>query len=140
MKKYKSIYSAALLLLLIFTSLGTVLAQELPPALPSSFYGTVMVNGQYAPAGAIVSAWINNEKVASTAVEHFEDEDAYVYALKIPSDGSIEEEASIEFRYNNQYPAAETGSWQMGTNEKLNLTFTFSVDDPYQIFLPLILH
>ncbi|MDF1521023.1 MAG: hypothetical protein RQ728_06165 [Brevefilum sp.] len=143
MKKYKTIYSAALLLLLIFASLGIVraqeLPQELPPARPSSFYGTVMVNGQYAPAGANVSAWIDGEKVASTAVEYFEDEDAYVYTLKISSDGSIEEGAMIEFRYNNQYLAAETGSWHEGTNEPLDLTFTFS-EENFEIFLPLVVH
>lgn len=143
MQKYKSIYSAALLLLLIFTSLGMVraqdLPQELPPALPSSFYGEVVVNGQYAPAGAVVSAWIEGEKVASTTVVYFEDDDAYVYALKISSDGSIEEGASIEFRYQDKYPAAETGSWHAGTNELLDLTFTFS-EEIFEIFLPLVVH
>jgi len=143
MKKYKSIYSAALLLLLIFASLGMVraqeLPQELPPALPSCFYGTVTVNGQYAPVGAVVSAWIDGEKAASTMVEYFEDQDAYVYAMKISSDGSIEDGASIEFRYQDKYPAAETGSWHEGTNVELDLTFTFT-EEKFEIFLPLIVH
>jgi len=143
MKKYKSIYSAALLLLLIFASLGMVraqeLPQELPPALPSCFYGTVTVNGQYAPVGAVVSAWIDGEKAASTMVEYFEDQDAYVYAMKISSDGSIEDGASIEFRYQDKYAAAETGSWHEGTNVELDLTFTFT-EEKFEIFLPLIVH
>jgi hypothetical protein len=128
---------------LIFASLGMVraqeLPQELPPALPSSFYGEVFVNGQYAPAGAVVSEWIDGEKVASTTVEYFEDEDAYVYAMKISSDGLIEDGASIEFRYQDKYPAAETGSWHLGTNTELDLTFTFS-EENFEIFLPLVVH
>ena len=143
MKKYKSIYSAALLLLLLIASLGMVraqeLPQELPPALPSCFYGTVTVNGQYAPVGAVVSAWIDGEKAASTMVEYFEDQDAYVYAMKISSDGSIEDGARIEFRYQDKYPAAETGSWHEGTNVELDLTFTFT-EEKFEIFLPLVVH
>ena len=142
MKKYKTIYSAALLLLLIFNSLGIAraqeLPQELPPALPSSFYGKVQVNGQNAPAGEIVSAWINGVEVASTAVEYFEG--SAVYALKVSSEDPIEDGAIIEFRYKNKYIADVYGEWHSGTNTELDLAFTMTVSDPYQIFLPLVVH
>jgi len=141
-KKIQSILILALLVILFFPNQGVVQAEDppLPPSMPSSFYGTVTVNGSPAAVGSEISAWINGEEVAWTVVEDFEG--AHVYALKILSDGSFVEGEAIEFRLNDQYiaeKAAEDWLWIPGTNEEVNLTFTFTPEDPHQIFLPLIL-
>ena len=140
-KKVHSIVNIVLFILLFFASQGVVKAQEeLPPAMPSCFYGTVTVNGAPAAVGSEISAWINGEKIAWTEVEYFSEDETYVYALKITSDGSFEEGAAVEFRLNDEYIADEkTAVWREGTNVNLDLTFIFSPNDPHQIFLPMIL-
>ena len=140
-KKIQIILILALLVILFFPNQGIVQAEDppLPPSMPSSFYGTVTVNGSPAAVGSEISAWINGEKIAWTEVEKNPEDGTNVYALKVFSDKTIDDEAEIQFKFNGQHIANEIGNWEEGANVNLDLTFTFTPEDPHQIFLPLIL-
>lgn len=110
------------------------------PPLPSSFYGTVTINGSNAPPGTEVSAWINGVKYAYTSVVEYNG--SAVYSLDVPGDdtstpvieGGIPGD-TIEFRIGAM-TAQETGIWQSGTNVQVNLSTTTHL---WMIFLPMIL-
>ena len=112
-----------LTLLLLMANVSTVLA--LPP-LPASFYGTVQINGANAPAGAIVSAWINGVQVAQTPVALYNNQT--VFSLDVPGDDpatpSLIEGGNpgdtVVFRINN-WTASPTGVWNSGVNTAINL-------------------
>ncbi len=123
--KTKNIFSALFLALtLLLYNFSSALA--LPPQ-PSSFWGTVKIDGAYAPAGSIVSARINGVQYASTTVV-ISAGVAY-YAVSVPGDdtatpGTIEGGApgdTVVF-YVGSYIAGQTGSWTSGTNVRLDLT------------------
>ena len=119
----------ALLIVLgvLLFNVATVLA--FPPT-PSSFVGTVKIDGINAPLTAVVSAWINGVKYAYTTVALFEGETWY--SLDVPGDDAstpaIEggtEGQTIVFRVDypdNALVADQTGTWHSGTNPTLNLT------------------
>jgi len=52
--------------LAFFVCFGQVIAA--PPELPTAYYGKLEVNGELAPVGTVVSAWIDNEKYAEFVV------------------------------------------------------------------------
>lgn len=109
------------------------------PPLPSSFYGTVTINGNNAPVGTVVSAWINGVQYAFSQTILYGTQS--VYSLDVPGDdpatpaieGGVEGDA-IEFRIGGQ-PAQEVGYWHSGTNLPLNLSL---LSDVQMIFLPMI--
>jgi hypothetical protein len=67
-----------------------------PPILPSSIYGTVLVNGAYVSDGTTISAWIGSSKYAEVGTFTFEAKS--VYAIEIPADnsGTTEKECGAE--------------------------------------------
>ncbi len=109
------------------------------PPLPSSFYGTVTINGSNAPVGIVVSAWINGVQYAYAQPKPYDLHT--VYSLDVPGDdpttpaieGGVPGDA-IEFRIGGQ-PAQEVGDWQSGKNVNLNLTL---LSDIQMVFLPMI--
>ena len=108
------------------------------PPLPSSFWGTVTVNGASVPADVPISAWINGVQYAVTNTLIVGGDS--VYSLSIPGDdptttGIIEggtEGQTIIFKID-QFSASQTGTWHVASNTRLDLTAT-----GYWIFLPLI--
>jgi VCBS repeat-containing protein len=97
------------------------------PPLPSSFYGTVKVNGANAPVGVIISARINSVEYAHTTVMLYLSET--VYGLDVPGDdpatpGVIEggQMGNTVVFYIDGMLASPTGTWNRGSNVSLNLT------------------
>jgi hypothetical protein len=111
-------------------------AAETPPLLPSSYWGTVKLNGENIEAGEIITAWMDGRQVASAEVTIFNEES--VYSIKVPWDLEMVEETVLFFL--DDFQSNETGTWVSGTNTELNLTFTSSGDQDHQVFLPLILN
>lgn len=108
-------------------SFNTFPALAVPP-LPSSFYGTVKVNGSNISVGTIVSAWINGVQYAYTGSLLYQGDS--VYALDVPGDDpattAVEGGAfgdTIVFQVNGR-PAQQTGVWQSGTNVMIDLTIS----------------
>ena len=101
-------------------------ALALPP-LPSTFSGTVLLDGVGAPAGTLISAWINGVKYAELAVTIYLG--TTYYGIDVPGDdpatgGIIEggtQGQTIIFHVGSLV-AAQTGIWQSGNPQTLNLT------------------
>jgi hypothetical protein len=109
---------------LLFASVSPALAM---PPLPSSFYGTVKVNGVNATAGTQVSAKINGTQYAYTIVQLYQGD--MVYSLDVPGDdpattGVIEGGVAGDtvVLWVDGTPANETTPWQSGKNVVRNLT------------------
>lgn len=111
------------------------------PTLPSSFYGTVKVNGINVPAGTTVIAKINGTQYAATTVFSYEADTVFI--LDVPGDqsdtpgieGGIEGDTILFFI--DAIQADQTGTWHSGTNVGLNLTGTGSLT--FHIYLPMIM-
>jgi hypothetical protein len=124
----------------LLLSVSQALAE--PPPLPSSFYGTVKVDGKNLPAGTIISAWIDGVSFGVPAVVQTYQGDT-VYSLDVPGDekdttlieGGVAGDV-IQFRIGDQL-AAQHGAWQSGTNAPLDLSYSTANDQQY-LFLPLI--
>ena len=82
--KFQKRLITTILLLVLF--MGTYSMVEAVPPLPSSFHGTVKVNGAYVPAGTVISAWIDDVQYAQTTTELYLGES--VYAIDVPGDDS----------------------------------------------------
>lgn len=104
------------------------------PPLPSSFYGSVKVNGMDVPEGTEITAWINGIQFGTTHA--FLYGSTIVYSLSIPGDdpttpakeGGIEGE-TITFKIDH-VTASQAGTWQQGSNSLLDLTasgFTLAI-------------
>jgi hypothetical protein len=96
------------------------------PSLPSSFYGTVLVNGADVPEGTLVEALINGNAVVSASVKLYEGHS--VFSMNVPGDDSDTESIDggkegdvIAFRVGGQM-ADQTGVWHSGTNVSLDLS------------------
>ena len=115
----------AVALALLTASVPPVLAF---PPLPSSFYGTVKVDGTNVPLGTMVSAWINGVQYASASVSLYAGDT--VHSLIVPGDdpdvpgkdGGVPGE-TIVFYIGNQR-ADQTAIWQSGRNLRLDLSYT----------------
>jgi hypothetical protein len=95
------------------------------PPLPSSFHGTVKVNGENVPDGTLIQAMIHGQVYAEKQTYIFKGDS--VYALVIPGDeaGSVVVEGesdgdTITFKIGARL-ADQTGLWKSGTNIALNL-------------------
>ena len=96
------------------------------PSMPSSFYGTVTLNGENVPAGTTIQAVINGQVVATRQSQVHEG--VSVYTIDIPSDdpGSTRMTGgrpgdTITFSVNG-LEANETTTWRSGTNNEHHLT------------------
>jgi len=110
---------------MVLLALSPTVAEAVPP-IPSSFYGTVKLNGSNVPNGTKVSAWIGGVKYAETETETWQGDS--VYSIDVPGDdpdtpgkdGGVEGE-TIVFKIAS-YTADQTGTWHSGTSLPLNLT------------------
>ena len=112
-------------LLCIVVLMAAIPALAMPP-LPSSFYGTVKINGANAPDGTVIQAVIGGQVFA--AVTTRTSQDSSVYSMDIPGDDASTPTLeggrpgdTIVFRIGEGV-AAQTGTWQSGTNVQLDLT------------------
>ena len=110
------------LLLILCTSAYPVCAEEVPP-LPHAFYGTVKdINGNGAPVGAVVQAFVGGIERGSITVT-----DAGKYGSENPGgakllvQGDIEDGSEITF-YIKGVPAKETATFESGEVTLLDLT------------------
>ena len=132
--KTRRIFTAVFLsICMVFTNVMTVYAM---PPMPSSFWGSVYVNGVTPPAGTVVSAWINGVQYAyATGTLN---SGVMYYGLNVPGDDPETEEVieggiqgnTIIFKIGDLV-ADQTGVWRTGTNANINLTAT-------QLFQPVI--
>lgn len=106
MKKTFQIVVIAFLALLL-------VAAELPPQLPSSFYGTV--TGY--PANTRINVWRDGVKVASTLAFDYPGYGT-VYAVDVP--GLITDEGKA-LTFKTAGVVIGRGVWHSGTNVELNL-------------------
>lgn len=135
------VFGILVVALLSLFDLGSGLAA--PPPMPSSFYGTVKVDGSNVPLNMKVSAWIDGIKYAEMTVIMYNADT--VYSLDIP--GDIAETPEIEggkpgdvifFHIGNQ-TADQTAIWQSGTNTELNLSAE-TPEGGFINYLPIIIH
>jgi len=96
------------------------------PPLPSSFYGTVKVNGDNVPDGTLVRALIDGQVYAQGHTQTYRGDSGY--SLDVPGDDTDtaareggREGDIIQFEIGGVL-ADQTGTWHSGTNVKLNLT------------------
>jgi hypothetical protein len=97
-----------------------------PPGIPSSFYGSVMLNGKDAPTTANVSAWIGDRQVAQQPIKL--DHGRAYYAVNVPADNPATPVVeggkpgdTIAFRVDHA-KATQQGTWQSGSNVQLDLS------------------
>jgi hypothetical protein len=111
-------------------------ALALPP-LPSSFWGTVTINGAPAPEGTLVQATIGGTVYAETHTTVYNG--AAVFGLNVPGDdpstpaieGGVEGSA-VSFRVA-RVKVLQAGTWSSGTNVEQNL-----VGALHTVYLPFI--
>lgn len=96
------------------------------PSLPSSFYGTVKVNGANIPDGTLVQALINRKVIIENQTQTHQDDS--FYSLDIPADDPDtlvvdggKDGDSITFIIGG-IVADQTGTWKSGTIISMNLS------------------
>ena len=125
MRKSSTLLPFLLCISLLLTCFGRVKAAT---PLPSSFYGTVKVNGENVPEGTIIRAIINGQVVATTQAILYQGET--FYDIEVPADDpsttAIEggqESDVIRFMLAG-FLVRETATWQSGTDTEFNLSLT----------------
>ena len=124
------------IIVLVTVLLGLPLAgaaQAVPPPLPSSFYGTVEIEGASVPTGTIISARIDGVQYAQTTTSDYAGDS--IYSIDVPGDDpgtpGIEggtEGYTITFRIGD-LDADQHGIWHGGTNVRLDVT-VININDP----------
>lgn len=140
MRHFSKLLIISLCLILLLMCYNEVAAV---PPLPSSFYGTVTVNGANLPEGTLVQAKIDKKIVGYTqTILH---EGKSVYAIDVPGDDSSTSQVEggvrgdvIQFIVGG-LTANETGTWNSGTFVEFNLTVTSksTVEPPQPTRTPL---
>ena len=123
----KLIRITTVVLMIITLLLANVSPALALPPLPSTFSGTVLVNGVGSPAGTLISAWINGVKYAEVPVTIYLG--VTYYGIDVPGDdpatsGTIEggiEGQTIVFHIG-ALVAQQTGIFHSGDPQNLNLT------------------
>jgi hypothetical protein len=142
-KKRNWLIAFSIVFFLFVTMASPVFAE--PPPLPSSFYGTVKVNGSNVAVDMKISAWINGVQYAETTVLMYSGDTAY--RLDVP--GDINDTTEIEggqpgdtiiFNIGNQM-ADQNGTWKTGTNVNLDLSHNIAPnpEEKYEIFIPYLI-
>ncbi len=97
----------------------------LPPSLPSSYWGAVIVDGLPASDGTLVAALIGGDRVAEQPIVR--STSAALYTLNVPADdpstATVEggtAGASVTFALNGAL-TPQSASWMTGTNTRLDL-------------------
>ena len=104
--------------------------QAFPP-LPSSFYGTVKLNGVKVADGTLVEAVVNGKVFAQSYTQMYEGDS--VYTISVPGDDpstttvdGAKEGDTISFKIGG-IEAQQTGTWHGATNVKLDLSAVTAV-------------
>jgi hypothetical protein len=127
----KHISSNAILIpiVLLLTLFNTTPVMAIPP-LPSSFYGTVKVNGANVADGTVIQALIGDQVYAEAYTQTYQGDS--VYSLDVQGDNTDtaavdggREGDTVKFKIGGVL-AKQTGTWHSGTNAKLNLTTSSS--------------
>jgi hypothetical protein len=142
MKKFRFLIPMILLIAMVLFCFQPVLAV---PPIPSSFWGTIKVDGASVPVGTVVSAMINGVIYATYTINpaSIVDGETY-YSLDVPGEdtdtagiqGGVEGDTILFFIGSVQ--ATQTGVWHSGTFVNLNLTGYTEGPSTTIIFLPLI--
>ena len=133
----KAVWTGLMALLLLLFVGGP--AWAVPP-LPSSFYGSVTLDGEDASPGVVVSARIDGVKYAEIQVVSYEGHSAY--AINVPGDDgeSIGVEGGVEgdivVFYVADHRAVETAVWHSATNVEHDVSASLSAPD--RIYLTVI--
>lgn len=126
--------------------LGAGPVHAIPP-MPCTFWGTVTIDGEEAPAGTGVSVWSGGTKWAERVVMAVDTETGtqLLYSVDVPGDDPETEPVdgppaggSLQFRVHTARGvviAPQVGVWQEGTATRLDLTVAL----PSQIHLPLLM-
>ena len=122
----------ALVVLTAFTvAPAAVAAQDgSPPGPPASYYGDVTIDGDPAPAGVEIVAYVDGEERGSFLTDdpgEYGSPSAFDENLVVQGDEDDEGEL-VEFTVNGQ-PADETVEWESGAVENVDLSASLS-DDP----------
>ncbi|RPJ19103.1 MAG: hypothetical protein EHM33_30820, partial [Chloroflexi bacterium] len=125
MKTQRILTALFLEIALVFSNVATVFAG--PPTQPSSFWGTVLVDGASVPNGTVIQALIGEQVFAQVLTDNYGGSVAY-YVLDVPNDdpgttpkeGGINGE-TIHFKVGGLV-AAQTGTFDWGTNVRIDLT------------------
>lgn len=117
--------------LIIFLGLGNLFLyspSQAYPLLPSSFYGTIQVDGANVEPGTRIKALFENQVLAEGVTLMYEG--TSVYTINVPGDDNDtrdidggREGEQIFFEVAGLV-ADQTGTWHSGTNVELNLTVT----------------
>jgi hypothetical protein len=104
------------------------------PPLPSSFYGTVKVNGTNVPDGTLIKALINGQAYAEKQTQTIQGDSMYVLNISgdDPETTVVEggrDGDTIVFSIGGTQ-AAQTGLWKSGTNIKVSLTASTTSSPP----------
>lgn len=126
---------AAVLGVVLLGLSGALIAEDVaaqsPPAPPSRFVGTVTIDGQPAAAGTVVEARIDGESCGVTQVFIANGESRYAIDVDAEQpDGSCGDLGdTVVFIVGGQV-ANETGSWDNGELQTLDLTVTSPTPAP----------
>jgi hypothetical protein len=117
-------------LVIAWIGLFVVIPAAAFPTLPSSFYGTVKVNGENLPDGTAVQALIGHLVVVEGQTQTYEG--GSVFAINVPGDDPAtahqdggREGDTIYFKVGDVL-AEQMGTWHSGTNVELDLTAVFA--------------
>jgi hypothetical protein len=112
----------ALALAAAFLALGTATAQSFPPM---RFFGSITIEGQPAPAGTTLRAFIGNAECGSTTLSSAGTYSIDVLHAGIPDANTncrLEGNPVVSFRVDGR-TAAQTRPYRLGGFEQLDLTF-----------------
>ncbi len=113
-------------LMVFIVSLFVVMPARAFPSMPSSFYGTVKVNGANVAEGTLIQALIGGQVYAEAYSQMYQGDSVFALDVKgddsdtAAQDGGREGDA-IQFKIGGVL-ADQTAVWHSGTNVNLNLT------------------
>ncbi len=107
------------------TPTGHAVQDDMPPSLPSAFWGAVTVGGQPTTSGVPVTAWTGEIKVGETTVVTTDGVSRYVLQVLVDDlivgQDKTPDDTQVTFRIGSE-PAAESATWQSGAIVRLDLT------------------
>lgn len=126
----------AVLLAVVLLAAVSTTVRAVPP-LPSTFYGTVKVDGANVPNGTVVSAWIDGVNYGEGLTFLSDGHSTYFFDVRGDDTDTPEKDGGVEgdiihFRIGS-LEADQTGVWHSGTVVQLNLTAT---SGPVATFTP----
>jgi len=108
------------------------------PPIPSSFWGTVVIEGSHVRFGSEVTAWINSVQYAQTSVILHQGQ--FYYQLDVPGDDPESLDVTEGGRPNDLIlfrvdglRTVQTAHWQSGSPVRLDL-----VVSPFLVRLPAV--